>query len=83
MDDFKVEKGLSYVLAKPMSELTKKEIEYKRAYCRYIYQTRLEKMTDEERELFRFRNNENGKKFYNGRKQDHNLVLLLKEQLLD
>jgi len=83
METFEIKKELSYVLNKPLASLNDKERDYKRAYCRFRYKEKLSKMTPEELTLFRQKSNEAGKRFYNGRKKDHLLVLLLKEELLD
>lgn len=80
--DFQIKEEMKSVIYKPTSSLTEEEKLYKRNYFRFKYKEKIAKMSPEDLELFRKKARENNRRFYNGRKQDHELVLLLKKELL-
>jgi len=82
VDGFVLRKEMKHVLGKPMDSLNEEEKRYKRAYFQYKYHDRMNKMTPDELVIFRQKARSASMRFYNGRREDHNLVLLLKEKLL-
>jgi len=83
MENFEIKEDFKHVLNKPLYLLTDEEKLYKRSYARHKYKEKISKMSAEDLILFRKKAREANRRFYNGRKEDHKLVLLLKEKLLD